>query len=680
LGVDTGKSRASNEGAIKRNHLVLAPVIGVFPVLIAHRVNCHQNVCNASHAFSTHSTTKTMTEFSKGSLVEIFQKGYKGGLKPLTVQVLNLKAIPNNTGKRLRLALCDGLYNANAVIRPESVEKAEAQGIKKGSIVQLLEYKASMISPVKHVLIIDNLQVLGFQEEKINPSPTSVDQYFSNHSGESNEDLLGTSMNSPAPQEPAQKAQSHHQEDAKPKLSAQVTSKPQQTNSSTAKFPNIHAIDQLNPYQNNWTIKARVSYKSDMRKWSNQRGEGQLFNVNLLDETNEIRATAFNDVADKYYDLLQEGKVYYISKARIQPAKPQFSNLTHTYELALDRDTQIIEAEDASDVPSLHFNFVKLNKVQDLDANAIIDVIGVIKVVNPAFQIVAKSTGRPFDRRDIEVVDNTGFAITVGLWNNTALEFDIPVGSVVAFKGAKVQDFGGRSLSLTQSATIITNPDSPEAYQLKAWYDQQGGSNQEFKSLKNEVSSNSGLNTKQDIQSRKTILQAQSEELGKNDKPDYFSIKAYISYIRTENFSYPACASEGCNRKVIQQSDDTWRCEKCDVNHPKPNHRYILTLSVVDHTGQLWVTLFDDQAQQLLGQSAGELIDLKENDMSENNHAFQQVFNRIQMKEFSFRVKASPDSYKGQTRIRYNAVSLAKLDFALEADALADYFEGVKVN
>jgi ssDNA-binding replication factor A large subunit len=34
-----------------------------------------------------------------------------------------------------------------------------------------------------------------------------------------------------------------------------------------------------------WTIKARVTVKSDIRHWSNARGDGKLFSVNLLDDT-----------------------------------------------------------------------------------------------------------------------------------------------------------------------------------------------------------------------------------------------------------------------------------------------------------------------------------------------------------------------------------------------------------
>jgi replication factor A1 len=61
-----------------------------------------------------------------------------------------------------------------------------------------------------------------------------------------------------------------------------------------------------------WTIRVRVTYKSDIKEWHNQRGQGRLFTVHFLDETGEIRATGFNDQVDAFYDQLKEGNVFSI--------------------------------------------------------------------------------------------------------------------------------------------------------------------------------------------------------------------------------------------------------------------------------------------------------------------------------------------------------------------------------
>jgi replication factor A1 len=82
----------------------------------------------------------------------------------------------------------------------------------------------------------------------------------------------------------------------------------------------VYPIEGLSPYQNKyiqmrvmtdcrWTIRVRVTYKSEIKEWHNQRGQGRLFTVHFVDETGEIRATGFNDQVDAFYDKLKEGNV-----------------------------------------------------------------------------------------------------------------------------------------------------------------------------------------------------------------------------------------------------------------------------------------------------------------------------------------------------------------------------------
>lgn len=72
---------------------------------------------------------------------------------------------------------------------------------------------------------------------------------------------------------------------------------------------NVYPIASLTPYQNKWTIKARVTHKGDIRRWSNSRGEGHLFSMDLLDESGEIRCTGFKEQCDKFYNTIEVGKV-----------------------------------------------------------------------------------------------------------------------------------------------------------------------------------------------------------------------------------------------------------------------------------------------------------------------------------------------------------------------------------
>ena len=103
----------------------------------------------------------------------------------------------------------------------------------------------------------------------------------------------------------------------------------------------IYAIEAISPYTHKWTIKARCTYKSDVKTWHNKNGEGKLFSVNLLDESGEIRATGFKDQCDQLYDVFEKGQVYYISNCSVKLAKKQFSNVNNDYELTFQNDSVV---------------------------------------------------------------------------------------------------------------------------------------------------------------------------------------------------------------------------------------------------------------------------------------------------------------------------------------------------
>lgn len=416
---------------------------------------------------------------------------------------------------------------------------------------------------------------------------------------------------------------------------------------NTSSHATIYPIEGLSPYAHKWTIKARVTSKSDIRTWHKQSGEGKLFSVNLLDESGEIKATAFNDQCDALYDILQEGQVYYISSpCRVQLAKKQFTNLPNDYELTFERDTQVEKAEDQDSVPQVRYNFTNIGALQEVEKDSTIDVIGVLKEAGNVEEILSKSTNKPYSKRDLTLVDNTGFSVKLTIWGKTATAFDAEPEAVVAFKGAKVSDFGGRSLSLLSSGSMYVDPDIPEAHKLKGWYDSQGR-NDSFNSHSN-LASAGAAGGRQD--ETKYIIQVREENLGMSENPDYFSLKATVIYIKQDNIAYPACLSEGCNKKVTDMGDGTWRCEKCDITHPKPEYRYIMSVNVSDHTGQLWLSCFDDVGRMIMGMSADELMEIKENDSAKAT----EIFENANCKTLIFRCRAKMDSFQDQQRYEYH--------------------------
>ena len=306
----------------------------------------------------------------------------------------------------------------------------------------------------------------------------------------------------------------------------------------------IYPIEALSPYQHKWTIKARVTQKSEIKTWHNKNGEGKLFSVTFLDESGEIRATGFNDAVDSWYDVLQEGSVYYVSApCRIGLAKKQFSNVNNDYELTFENNTVIEKAEDADDVPRVQYNFTTLSDLQTVDKDTTIDAIGILKEVGEVSEIISKTSAKPYNKRELTLVDNTGFSVRLTIWGKTAQTFDAPMESVVAFKGVKVSDFGGRSLSLLSSGTMSLDPDIDEAHKLKGWYDAQGR-NDNFQSHAQTMGSTSTGRNDQ----TKNIAQVKDEQLGMAEQPDYFNVSATIIYVKQDNL-LPGVHDRGMQQK-----------------------------------------------------------------------------------------------------------------------------------
>lgn len=476
------------------------------------------------------------------------------------------------------------------------------------------------------VLDIEVIESLGELEKLGNPQPLTVKN--DEDAKPSNTTIAGNGFYGNKPQQP-------------PTQDRVLPSRAGPT--SSASHATIYPIEALSPYAHKWTIKARVTNKSEIKTWHKQNSEGKLFSVNLLDESGEIKATGFNDQCDVLYDTFQEGSVYYISSpCRVQAAKKQFSNLPNDYELTFERDTVVEKAEDQVNVPQVRYNFTTIGDLQTIEKDSTIDVIGVLKEVGEVNQITSKSTQKPYDKRDLTMVDDTGYSVKLTIWGKLATAFDASPESIVSFKGAKVSDFGGRSLSLLSSGSMSIDPDIQEAHKLKGWYDSQGRTDT-FNSHSNMASA--GVAGGRPDQT-KTIAQVKDENLGMSGNNDYFTTKATIVYIKQENVAYPACLKAGCNKKVTDMGDDTWRCEMCSLTHPKPEYRYIMTVNANDHTGQLWLSCFDDVGRMIMGMSADQLMELKEN----NYTAMEKAFEEASCKTLVFRCRAKMDSFQDQQR------------------------------
>lgn len=485
----------------------------------------------------------------------------------------------------------------------------------------------------KRIIIVLDMEVLSEYGEldkigepvALDPKPEDDDQKPQPAT------IAGNSMYGGKPAQPSAPAQPQ---------SRSLPSRAGATSSST--HGNLYPIEALSPYAHKWTIKVRCTSKTNIKTWHKNTGQGKLFSVNLLDDSGEIRATAFNDQVDTLYEVFQEGGVYYISSpCAVKFANKKFTNLNNEYELTFERDTMVEKCEDQGSVPEMRFNFTPIGNLDKILKDSTIDTIGILKEVGEVSDIVSKTTAKPFSKRDLTLVDDTLHSIRLTIWGNAAKEFSTELESVIAFKGVKVSDFGGRSLSLLSSGTMSVEPDIDEAHKLKGWYQAQGASTSYQTHA--HLSTGQAGGPKNDA---KTIAQVREEGLGMSEEDDFFTVKGSIIYIKQENFAYPSCLSEGCNKKVVENVPGQWQCERCDRTHPRPEWRYIISASVNDHTGQLYLSGFDNTGRQLMGMDANELVAMKD----EDEKKAQEVFIQAIGKTMYFRCRAKMETYQNEPK------------------------------
>jgi len=204
-------------------------------------------------------------------------------------------------------------------------------------------------------------------------------------------------------------------------------------------------------------------------------GVGKLFSVDLIDAAgDEIRATAFTEVAEKLYGLLEVGHVYLISKGEVKVANKKFTTIPHSFEITFTNATvvsPVVEDSSTASIPVGHFSFVPIEKIASMDANELVDVLGVVTQTTDAQTFTQKSTGRDLTKKTLTLMDNTAYSIEVTLWGDLAKNTNPDVGNVVAIRAARVGTFNGKSLSTGGASQVTVSPDIAEAKKLFAQMD-----------------------------------------------------------------------------------------------------------------------------------------------------------------------------------------------------------------
>ncbi|GJM94343.1 hypothetical protein PR202_ga10982 [Eleusine coracana subsp. coracana] len=352
----------------------------------------------------------------------------------------------------------------------------------------------------------------------------------------------------------------------------------------------------LNPYKFRWTIKARVTVKTDLRHYENARGTGKVFSFDLLDaKGGEIRVTCFNLQVDRYFNLIEVDKVYLISRGTVKPAQKKYYPLNSDYEIFADDST-----------------FIEISEIENMENGSLVDLLGVVTLVSPSATITRKD-GTGTQKRTLHLKDMSGWSVEITLWGKFCdgegqvlqRHYDSGSSSILAVKGGRISDFIGRSVVTIGSTQLKVNPDFPDAERLRQWYLTEEKTAACI-SLSQEMSSF----TRNHVP--KTIAQIKDESLGQSGKPDLITVTATIAHVNANNFCYPACTLE-------------FNGKQCNGK---------------DHTGVTYATAFQEAGTKIIGYSAEELFNLREQDEAK----WEEIMLQVCRQEYLFKLNITEEN------------------------------------
>jgi replication factor A1 len=386
-----------------------------------------------------------------------------------------------------------------------------------------------------------------------------------------------------------------------------------------------------------------------------------VFNLDLLDDSGEVRLSGFTQAAESFYDILEENQVYFFKNFSVKPANRQFSQLDNDYEIQFTGETQVLPCLENNDtIPTISFNFVDIASIENAEPNSFVDVIGICKRIGELQRFTSRTTNKEFVKRDIFLVDKTNREICLTLWDKVAEDFTDDSQPVVAAKRVKVSDFSGKSLSLPGSSLFQVNPDITEAHFLRGWYDNEG-SKLNPQSLTAAKVGGAGGGTPW-----KLLREANSASELLGDKADYFMSKVTIMSFKRETAMYKACPSPDCKKKVIDNGNGLFRCEKCNKEFPEFRWRVMLQVDFADVSDHIWATCFQETGEQILGNDSETLGRI----FSENADAFDALIKEALFKTYIVKFKSKMETFNGENRLKATVMDLHPIKFAEYAKQL----------
>ncbi|XP_057813577.1 replication protein A 70 kDa DNA-binding subunit A-like [Cryptomeria japonica] len=294
-----------------------------------------------------------------------------------------------------KIVLSDGTYMQLTILPPKYVDLLHAETLKIGSLLLLTNYACRYIWSTRYLFKEQEEQILGRE------TPPSTKRSLK----------FGADL--PSPQnDPSE---------------------------------NINPIKSLDPFQNNWAIKGRVTNKRKMHQYNMAKRNGQAFSFDIINE---------------------EGSV--------KDANIVYNKLNSHLEIVLTETSVLKQCTPDTVEPSKKTHFTPINEVLTTTNNTLVDVIGAIVNVGE-ISIIRRKDGSTINKRIVKINDMSTLTIDVNLWGPPSEQLGNDLKNmhasrtfvILVVQNARVGYFNGKVINISTSTTFKINPSIPEADPLR---------------------------------------------------------------------------------------------------------------------------------------------------------------------------------------------------------------------
>jgi len=433
----------------------------------------------------------------------------------------------------------------------------------------------------------------------------------------------------------------------------------------SALFP----IREISSYNRKWKIKARCTSKSDLRSYMRNGQQGNVFSADLLDhEGGEIRCSFFGDAANKFFDILEKGKVYTFANGSVKVANKKYNSLNHNYEIAFAEATaEIVQQDDDSSIEQMNWNIQSIRSLMNKEPPFNTDLCGTIHKYEPVSTIRTKKDNNEVSKRVISIADSSGSSIDVTLWADLANMDDkyFEGAPSVALKSVGIREWGQRSGSLSVKTNFVSDPSNVDVKKQSEWWKTSGGV-AELTNLTQVQAGGLGAGKTPWVTLAEMKMQGQDQLFLSGSDAKYFNCFARLATLKVTDREgkqqmpfYEACPK--CNRKL----DANHTCIEHGTVDPSP--RYMFTAAFADLSDHMWLTCFHETGQLIFGTSADKTkLDIESMAPEKysnwmKNHQLEGLYKVV--------VKVKPDEYQGERRPKYSVVRTE----SMPADTVAEF-------